>query len=472
MLKDCMPKAYSGKEPYVFFSYSHKNQKSIINFVEQMSRKACRIWYDEGIESGYNWDDYISEKIEGSSLFISFISSTYLESPICKNELRYAEKKGKNILIVFLDDARLTGGLELRFDCYQSIFYKNYSNDSAFLEEIMKSNYISNCFGQAISPVESLASPVSVTEIIENDINNKAFVYKYPSEDFKPDSQLIVAETQEAIIFKEGVAFGPYTQGKHMAVPADGNALHYQIYFMNMVEQQGILWGLSPKLKYLDPVCNAQFDLGASGNCSYKIIDSKLLLTKLIGADTQFEDLHLGKLFRMIGYSMMTDALLKTIQTKGISILQLDVNKPLIAAEVKEMINPVFKEYGLEITNFAINTFVYPEDNVAYQALLKDTNNSAEILGIRADKKKENIDAVLSAETEEDVLDTKELRAAMRAKALAELDSKICKNCGARNAVNAKFCLECGTPLVLKCSKCGAMLPENAKFCLECGEKV
>lgn len=54
----------------------------------------------------------------------------------------------------------------------------------------------------------------------------------------------------------------------------------------------------------------------------------------------------------------------------------------------------------------------------------------------------------------------------------------ICTNCGAQNALGAKFCQECGqslqpktrvAPLAAVCKSCGAKLAAEAKFCPECG---
>ncbi len=47
-----------------------------------------------------------------------------------------------------------------------------------------------------------------------------------------------------------------------------------------------------------------------------------------------------------------------------------------------------------------------------------------------------------------------------------------CPACRHENPGQAKFCLECGTRLVISCSTCGVELPPSAKFCLECGERV
>lgn len=43
-----------------------------------------------------------------------------------------------------------------------------------------------------------------------------------------------------------------------------------------------------------------------------------------------------------------------------------------------------------------------------------------------------------------------------------------CLNCQTLNPANAKFCLECGTRLVV-CPNCGTVNPPAAKFCIECG---
>jgi len=48
-----------------------------------------------------------------------------------------------------------------------------------------------------------------------------------------------------------------------------------------------------------------------------------------------------------------------------------------------------------------------------------------------------------------------------------------CQECGALAPQDAKFCKECGKPMVkagsFKCPKCAASIPSDAKFCKECG---
>src|SRR5215471_2518270 len=47
-----------------------------------------------------------------------------------------------------------------------------------------------------------------------------------------------------------------------------------------------------------------------------------------------------------------------------------------------------------------------------------------------------------------------------------------CPQCGRENAIEMKFCGECGTRLAVPCRECGARNPPTQKFCGECGARL
>ncbi len=58
-------------------------------------------------------------------------------------------------------------------------------------------------------------------------------------------------------------------------------------------------------------------------------------------------------------------------------------------------------------------------------------------------------------------------------------DIIICQNCKGRNKSDAKFCMNCGSPLLVEtpgeintCPTCNASIKEGAKFCMKCGGKI
>ena len=54
-----------------------------------------------------------------------------------------------------------------------------------------------------------------IIEVIKYEGNNDTFVWKHPSEDFNTKSQLIVHQTQEAILFLNGQMCDSFGPGKH-----------------------------------------------------------------------------------------------------------------------------------------------------------------------------------------------------------------------------------------------------------------
>lgn len=56
---------------------------------------------------------------------------------------------------------------------------------------------------------------MTLIDVIKYEGGNNVLVWKHPKEDFNTSAQLIVHESQEAVVFKDGIALGPYSAGKH-----------------------------------------------------------------------------------------------------------------------------------------------------------------------------------------------------------------------------------------------------------------
>ena len=131
---------YDGDDPYIFISYSHKDYKFVWHLVEQMQNEGYRIWYDEGIIPGTEWDAYIEQKLENSACLICCITDNYWASKNCLDELKFAiELDNKELLLVYLTDSPIPNGtgLRMRIGRIQNIHRSNFESDKAFLEKIM-----------------------------------------------------------------------------------------------------------------------------------------------------------------------------------------------------------------------------------------------------------------------------------------------------------------------------------------------
>ena len=95
-----------------------------------------------------------------------------------------------------------------------------------------------------------MAFGFDIEKIIKYEGSNDVLVWKHPEEDFNTHSNLIVHESQEAILFKNGQALDLFGPGRHILstenipllrriinIPTNGETpFHCEVYFINKVD--------------------------------------------------------------------------------------------------------------------------------------------------------------------------------------------------------------------------------------------
>ena len=149
--------AYEGKEPYIFVSYAHKDSAVVFRLVEQLNERGYRIWYDEGIEPGSEWPEYIANHLLGAEMVLSVLTPSAVNSVNCRREINFALSKNKPVLTIYMEDIELPVGLELQLSSQQSVLYYTYDSEERFLDKVETCQYLRPCkrtAGEA-APVES-----------------------------------------------------------------------------------------------------------------------------------------------------------------------------------------------------------------------------------------------------------------------------------------------------------------------------
>ena len=129
------PKVYEGHEPYVFISYAHANAPAVMQVAEELSAQGFRIWYDEGIEVGSEWPEYIASHLAGSGLMLAFMSNAYMRSDNCRKEMHFALTKKIPVVTVFLEDTVMTPGMEMQIGSLFALM-KYTMRDEVFYEKL------------------------------------------------------------------------------------------------------------------------------------------------------------------------------------------------------------------------------------------------------------------------------------------------------------------------------------------------
>ena len=138
---------YAGGDKYVFVSYCHKDEKRVYPVVSELMNEGCRIWYDAGINPGLEWPEVIAEHLSGCTACVAFVSEASLRSHNCRKEINFALMKNKPLLIVMLDDAKLSPGMEMQLSTVQSVLA--YRSGTDVVSSVRSFGALSDCFGDA-----------------------------------------------------------------------------------------------------------------------------------------------------------------------------------------------------------------------------------------------------------------------------------------------------------------------------------
>lgn len=383
-------------------------------------------------------------------------------------------------------------------------------------------------------------------QVIKYEGDNSTFVWKHPVEDFNTNSQLIVHESQEAVFFLNGQPLDLFYSGKYtletanipllrhiINIPTGGvSAFHCEVYFINKVEQMAIPWGTDSKIQYLEPTYGFPISIGAGGEMSLRVEDSKKLLIKLVGTESILNRDKLVSFFRAFLMSRVKTYIAQTFKSSRISIFEVDEHLNSFSDELKDRLVPDFSEYGIALERFFVTRIVKPDGENQYErfkdlhfrqyadvaearirqqvgVIDQETTSKRMVIQARGTAQKRQIEGyTYQQERGFDVAEhlaqnegagnfsSAGIGLGMMAGVGGAVGSTVgglftdafqgsktdtsplsedhfCEECGAKLIPGMAFCDECGHPIrrLNMCSNCGYVFQRPGKFCPNCGTK-
>ena len=105
--------AYTGNEPYLFVSYSHRDTATVYPILDALYDKKYRLWYDESCETGNDFRDELRTRIEKSEAVLLFVSEASMQSPFCGMEIIVARENGKRLYPIYLDSVEVPPSFQI-----------------------------------------------------------------------------------------------------------------------------------------------------------------------------------------------------------------------------------------------------------------------------------------------------------------------------------------------------------------------
>lgn len=355
---------------------------------------------------------------------------------------------------------------------------------------------------------------MAIVEVVKYDGSPDIFAWKYPNSELGTWTQLIVNETQEAILVKGGQICDVFGAGRHtletanipilnkiINIPFGGKSpFSAEVWYINKVFSLDVKWGTPTPIQLQDPKYSIFVPVRAYGQFGIQIEDARQFLLKLVGTLPQFDKTTLVKFLRGAYLTKAKDVISSYLVHKNISILEINAYLDEISVYLQEKISPMLGDYGIQLASFFVNDISVPEDDSAVVQLKKALAKRAEmdIVGYSYQQER-SFNTLEGAATNPNAMQGGLMGAGIGlgmgvgvggtigqqfgslAQNISTADTKECPKCKTRIGLNERFCNHCGYDTTapkqeknvdansITCDACGAKLSATTKFCPECG---
>jgi membrane protease subunit (stomatin/prohibitin family) len=326
-------------------------------------------------------------------------------------------------------------------------------------------------------------------------------VYRFPlTDEIKMGAQLIVAESQSAVFFRDGKALDVFGPGRHtlttLNLPLLTKLMSWpfgfkspfkaEVYYVSRRVFTDQKWGTREPVVFRDTEFQ-MVRLRAFGVYSLRVNEPQLFINTIVGTQQRYSTSDIQNFLRDVIVSRFNDVLGETLKT----LLDLPRYYDELAVALKTRILEDFDKYGLEVVDFFINSITPPEE---VQKVIDERSGMAAAGNMGEYMRFKTARAVGDAAKQEGGEAGQSMGLGMGAglgmmvpgmiqqamqqgqQQPASTKGPVCSKCQTQLEPGAQFCSNCGSKVMaaatIACSKCSTQLPADTKFCSNCGNSL
>lgn len=236
---------------------------------------------------------------------------------------------------------------------------------------------------------------MAIIDVVKCTMGAKQIVSKFPSDDLRLGTQLVVYPGQVAFFVKGGQVLDTFESGtytlsssnipllnKIINIPFGGDSpFKAEVWFVNMVVLMDSKWGTATPLQIEDPKYEVIVPLRAYGQYGFKISNPRLFLEAIVGNSASFSVNTIQKYFKGRIMSQLTNIISDKLVRDNLSVLNINSYLGSISEFCLERIAPSFEKYGLALQEFDVMAISVKEDDPSFKKL-KDAKDLAARLKI------------------------------------------------------------------------------------------
>lgn len=238
---------------------------------------------------------------------------------------------------------------------------------------------------------------MALIDIVKIDSNDSEFIVKFPSEDLKMGTQVVVNTSQTAFFVKGGEIFDQFESGTHtiktenipllnklINLPFGGNSpFQAEVWFVNLITKLDLKWGTPTPIQLEDPKYGVIVPVRAYGQYGFKISEPRLFIETLVGNMKLFTADKIDEYFKGKVLSSLTSLISSKLLSDNVSVLEINSLLDDLSNHALNKLNSEFTKFGIELVNFYFISVNIPESDPSIIKLkeAKDIAAKIKILG-------------------------------------------------------------------------------------------
>ena len=213
-------------------------------------------------------------------------------------------------------------------------------------------------------------------------------IWRHPDKSQVFGSQIIVSQTQEAVVLASGELVSVLKPGAHTlktaSIPVlknfiqDGeNSFPFDIWFVNKVSSTNFKWGTKSPIQIKDNNYGLLIPLGSYGSYECVIKDFQSFLLRVVGTRYKYSIDDLKDYLLPLVERETKDAIAEEASSKDVFNISTELNE--ISEKIKTNLKEKFNSYGLNLRDFYVQSVSILSTDKSFEKLKEAIAESASI---------------------------------------------------------------------------------------------
>ena len=230
---------------------------------------------------------------------------------------------------------------------------------------------------------------------VESKSSNDYLIWKYPNREIEVGSQVIVNESEEALLFENGQLIEILDAGRHVIesgnIPGmDGiirrsignnSPIKIDVWFVSKVVSTDYKWGVQLQVK--DNTHQLIVPVGSYGSILLRIEDPASLVLQVVGKKKEMSKDELKDFLMPSIERSLKEYIAEKIKEGTLDVFNIETILVEASNKTKDSLEVLFERFGLKVIEFFIQGIEVIGDNPEYKKI-KESLADAASLRIRA----------------------------------------------------------------------------------------